>query len=79
MMPARIGTIGSTQGVNARPRPARKNTPAAAQMLDPVMICASRACSETGAAVSAAPGAPDRSETAVASGSSTVSTFVCGR
>ena len=44
----KIGTIGRTQGVNARPSPARKNTPAATQILDSVITRARRACSETG-------------------------------
>lgn len=46
-------------------------------MLDPVMICASRACSETGAALP--PADADRSVMAFASGSSTVMRLVWGR
>ncbi len=81
MIPDRMGTIGRTQGVNASPRPARKNTPTATQMLDPVMICASRACSDTGAAVvpAAAGVRSSRSPTTFAAGRLTVITRVCGR
>ena len=80
MMPDRIGTIVNTQGVKARPSPARKNTPAATQMLDPVMICARRACSDTGAAGSPAAGGAIslRSLTTFAAGRLTVITWVCG-
>ena len=75
MMPERIGTIGNTQGVNARPSPARKNTPIVTQMLEPVMTCASFACSVNG---SSRDGSDARSVTAVASGSKVVTTRVVG-
>ncbi len=77
MMPDRIGTIGRTQGVNASSRPAPKNVPTMTSRLDPEMICARRACSDTGAAEAAALTA-DSAPTAVASGSDTLSMRLAG-
>src|SRR3569833_2287152 len=47
MMLDRIGTIGSTQGVKARPRPARKNQPNVVRRLPERMRAANQSCSET--------------------------------
>src|SRR3954462_2281913 len=47
MMLDRIGTIGSTQPVNATPRPPKKNPPSSAAH-EPVTSAAHRSCSETG-------------------------------
>jgi len=46
MMPERIGTIGSTQGVNASSRPAPKNVASTASRLPLRILSASRSCSE---------------------------------
>ncbi len=58
MMPERMGTIGSTQGVKANTRPARKKPPNIRKVLPEVMREAKRSCSETkpvGAALTEGP------------------------
>ena len=46
MIPDRIGTIGSTQGVNASSRPAPKNVASTASRLPLRILSASASCSE---------------------------------
>src|SRR5262245_31052433 len=50
MSPERIGTIGSTHGVNESTSPPRKKIPSTAQRLPWVMTDSIESCSETNAA-----------------------------
>ena len=71
MMLERIGTIGSTHGVKARPSPARKNQPSMTRVLPERIRAANQSCSETkppallappAALVAAAAVSPDAAE-----------------
>ncbi len=70
MMPERIGTIGSTQGVNASRRPAPKKNPITSSRLPERMKPAIQSCFETKPEVS--------TDIVPPAGKSTDSAFVIG-
>ncbi len=78
MIPETIGTIGNTQGVNARPSPATKKSPAATQRLEPVMMFAYQACSDTGITLPGEGGIAASSVTTLADGRRTLIARVIG-
>jgi hypothetical protein len=75
MIPERIGTIGNTQGVNARSRPAPKKVAITIHILAVPINSASFACSETGGVRSLMAAS---AETVVAVGRVTLSVRVVG-
>src|SRR5690606_17781145 len=80
MMPDRIGTIGSTHGVNARRSPRPKNVAPTTSHESDRMIAARRACSETGAApaeAAVAAGGGGAGEAAKALTAGSTSAIVC--
>ena len=66
MMPDRIGIIGNTHGVNARPRPIRKKAPITTQVPWPAIIAAIWSCSDCFTGAVAAGGAAVATGCAVA-------------
>ena len=78
MMPDTMGTMGNTQGVNVSKRPRPKKVATTSPRPEPVMICASRACSDTGAALELADATAAIADEAVACGKSMLMTLVTG-